>query len=178
MFPVEVGHKRASTFLLDHTRHTPRDFLQLLKHLQYFAGSAMQLSEDQVFSGMGSYSRDYFLPEIIDELDGYFERHDIEEFFRLLRLQRKRRFFFDDLLTLCQAKSYLNAKGLQNLLRAMFDCSALGNYAETSTAFGPSMRYTSKYRNRGTDLNIEEGLFLHRALWSALNLLPDDKLDK
>lgn len=169
-FPPVIGYTSPTQFLLELTRHTPRDFLQLLKHIQYFAGDSTRLSEEQIFSGTSSYQRDYFLPEIMDELDGYFERRLIEDVFQLFRRLRKRRFVFDELLKLCESTYTVEKRSLIDILQAMFDCSALGNWTEARTTHGPSLRYTFRYRNRGSEINLDEGMVLHRGLWRALNL--------
>lgn len=63
--------------LLAHTRCLPRDMVNLFAKLQEFSGDE-QMTVGQVFSGLASYSRDYFLPEISDEMDSYVSGEHIE----------------------------------------------------------------------------------------------------
>lgn len=72
-------------FLLNHTRHTPRDLLQLLKQIQIFAPKEPRtLTVEQVRSGVRSYSVNYFLPEIKDELVGHISIEQIDAGFTVL----------------------------------------------------------------------------------------------
>jgi hypothetical protein len=174
VFPPQISYRASAQFLLDQTRHTPRDFLQLLRHLQYFAGDRERISEYQVSSGIGSYSRDSFLPEIIDELDAYFDRDIIEYAFRVFRKLKKRRFRLREIEAICNQSGSIAMKTLEPVLAAMFDCSALGNYSAVSMNGRSQLRYTFRYRNRGSEINLDEGLVFHRGLWPALNLLPEE----
>jgi len=70
-------------FLLSQTRQTPRDFLQLLGNIQRFATDG-EITQKQILSGVGTYSFDYFLPEIKDELVGYFAPQEVDLAMRLL----------------------------------------------------------------------------------------------
>jgi hypothetical protein len=60
-FPASVDRTETNMALLDMTRHTPRDFLQLLKNIQKFSRPGM-LSADDLKNGMRIYSIQYFLP--------------------------------------------------------------------------------------------------------------------
>ena len=47
------------------------------------------MTTSQVASAQAAYSRDYFLPEILDELDGYISGDDISRFMRLVASVRR-----------------------------------------------------------------------------------------
>lgn len=64
-FPTHIDKIGILYYLLTNTRHTPRDFLQLLVHLQKFWRRG-QLTRDQILSGIRDYSIYYFMPEIKD----------------------------------------------------------------------------------------------------------------
>jgi hypothetical protein len=78
-FPPKITFSMSNTkndltwYMLDFTRHTPRDFIQVLTHIQPFAPRTPHstlirrpLTRDQVLSGMRSYSIDYLLPEMLE----------------------------------------------------------------------------------------------------------------
>lgn len=64
--------------LLENTGHIPRDIIMLFKFLQEYAGTDGPMTRNQVMSALAAYSRNYLLPEIIDELDGYLEGEHIK----------------------------------------------------------------------------------------------------
>ncbi|HEX4303245.1 MAG TPA: hypothetical protein VHZ78_10655 [Rhizomicrobium sp.] len=155
------------TALLEMTRHTPRDFLQLMKNIQQFSKNRSRV--DAIRSGMRMYSIQYFLPEIKDELSGYATSVEIEEIFDLMSRLRKRDFSLKELLDIAIAKkSALAPDQILKLLEILFECSAIGNiqHRRSGTTF-----YTFNYRNRHSKFNDAEGIMLHRGLWKALNLV-------
>jgi hypothetical protein len=180
-FPDEVRlHKvrRGRTepvmqLLLDFTRHTPRDFLQALKHIQQFAVETphplirRKLTSDQVMSGLRSYSINYFLPEIKDELVGYFSASTVEAAFSLIGSLRKREFVYEELKQKASQQSRFAELDLPGIVTALFECSAIGNIHHERRN---QHMYYFKYRNRNSTLNLDDTLILHKGLWRALNL--------
>lgn len=163
-FPSHVNRTPIRQFLLDHTRHTPRDFFQLLTKIQDFAPDD-KISEEQVRKGVNSYSLSYFYPEIKDELSGYIERSKSIQFFETLGQVRKRDIKLNDLVS-DFASTQIDRNDLIEILRILFECSAIGNIIHSNGA----TRYTFKYRNRHSSFNPQEGIMLHRGLWKALNV--------
>lgn len=167
-FVSEVEGHDTRTYLLDMTRHTPRDFLQLLTRLQEFSTPGM-LTEGEIKSGLRSYSIKYFLPEIQDELSGYATTGEVDTFIKMLGRLRKRDLKFEELVG--EAKSgpkSLSDERLYEILKVLFECSAVGNIQNKP---GGNTYYTFKYRNRHASFNEREGIMLHRGLWKALNLV-------
>jgi hypothetical protein len=166
-FPSQVEHRNMLSFLLDLTRHTPRDFLQLLKNIQHFS-RAGRLTRDEILSGVRSYSIEYFLPEIKDELVGYVARDDTDTVMELLGSLRKRDFSFGELEEKARGQSRFGNLDLPSIITALFECSAVGNVFNRP---GGATFYTFKFRNRNSSLNLGERLILHRGMWKALNLI-------
>lgn len=172
-FPKKLLGKKTSILLLENTRHTPRDFLQLLKMIQN-ACMIGELSPENIRNGIRRYSIEYFLPEIIDELQGYVESNEIKEFFRLAGALRQRDFYAKDLHVLAvKEKSFLTVEKIDTVLRALFECSAVGNIQVIK---GGKVHFTFRYRNRHSPFNINQRMLLHRGMWRALNLPVDDRL--
>ena len=166
-FPTEVENRNTLTYLLDLTRHTPRDFLQLLKKIQQFSGRT-RLQRGQILSGVRSYSIEYFVPEIKDELVGYVAKDDIDLIMELFGSLRKRDFLFTELEQKAKEQSRFSNLVLSPIISALFECSAIGNVFNRP---GGSTYYTFKFRNRHSSLNLDERLILHRGMWKALNLI-------
>jgi hypothetical protein len=166
-YPSEVDRQNAKTFLLDLTRHTPRDFLQALGKIQNFSGSG-RLTRDQVLSGVRQYSIDYFLPEIRDELHGYVDRDSVDAAFELIGSLRTREFSFMELHAKAQSAPRFARLDLAYIVRCLFESSGIGNVQNRPTG---TTYYTFKYRNRNSTLNLDERLTLHRGMWKAMNLV-------
>lgn len=166
-FPRRVEDRDIRTFLLDLTRHTPRDFVQLLRHIQEFAVRGV-LSRDEVLSGVRSYSINYFLPEIRDELVGYLSEEDITYTTDLIGSLRKRDFRYSELEKKAEEQSKFSKLDIPKVINLLFECSAIGNVHNRP---GGTTYYTFKFRNRNSTLNLEDRLILHRGMWKALNLV-------
>ncbi|SDL12221.1 hypothetical protein SAMN04489709_13235 [Paracidovorax citrulli] len=171
-FPPKLLGKKTSLLLLDNTRHTPRDFLQLLRMIQS-ACKQGGISADNIRNGIRRYSIEYFLPEIKDELQGYVDSGEIKEFFRLAGALRQRDFSQKELHALAEKEaSSLSPEKIDVVLRALFECSGIGNIQNLERG---QTHFTFRYRNRHAPFNIRERMLLHRGLWRAFNLPVDDK---
>jgi len=166
-FPHQVDRQDTRAFLLDLTRHTPRDFLQLLSHVQK-SSTDFTLSRDNVLSGVRRYSIDYFLPEIRDELHGYVAPVHIDLAFDLIGSLRKRDFEYHELAEKASEANQFKDLPLESIIRALFECSAIGNVHNRP---GGTTYYTFRFRNRNSTLNLHDRLILHRGMWKAMNLI-------
>lgn len=172
-FPEKLFKKKASMELLDSTRHTPRDFLQLLKMIQTACKDG-EISPDNIRNGLRKYSIEYFQPEIIDELQGYVSADEAKEFFRLVGSLRQRDFSQLELLECASDEnSSLSAEKINIALRALFECSGLGNIDRHPDG---QVIFTFRYRNRHAPFNIKQRMLIHRGLWRALNLPVDGRI--
>ncbi len=174
-FPPTMREGETRRVLLDHTRHTPRDFGQLLASIQSITRASVRprqsvLARDQIISGLRDYSIAYFLPEIRDELDGYLGTATVEKVISTLAATRQREFQFSELAAAAETVDASNLE-LDDVVRALFDCSALGVIQKRRTAKGSSTYFTFKYRNHNSSVSMNERFILHRGVWKALNLV-------
>lgn len=166
-FSSHIDRVETIRYLLDMTRHTPRDFLRVMAHIQEFAGDE-KVTDKQVKSGLREYSIKYFLPEIQDELSGYGTPDEISRLISAFAKVRKRDFKLSELIVAAGSLiKPLNSERTFELCEALFNCSAIGNIHNRP---GGSTFYTFKYRNRHSSFNENENIMLHRGLWKALNL--------
>jgi hypothetical protein len=160
---ITYGPRRVSTkrFLLERTRHLPRDFLQLLKAIQE-AGDRHRgrLSEEAVLSGMRAYSHNYFLGEIRDELAGHFSPDERDAGLDGLVRLGQNRFHVEEFARAVQGVNDFDA---HRFLLTLYDCGAVG----TSDASG---FYRHRYRNPQAPFDDRAQIVLHRALAPALNV--------
>jgi hypothetical protein len=168
-----AGPIETSRFLLDHTRHTPRDFLQVLHHIQRsLAKATSRIRVDDVFEGLRTYSSEYFLPEVKDELAGYLDPDQISDYLRIVGGVRRREFTLDDLRSYAERAGMGDIGDLEEVVRILFDCSAIGNIVTRPRGDGrpPGTYYTFRYRNRNSSVNYDERFVIHRGLWKSFNL--------
>jgi len=166
-FPRDFNQYDMANFLLDRTRHTPRDFIQLLNHLKLFYKGEI-LTHSQILSGIRQYSTRYFLPEIRDELAGYIHGQHFDCFLKIIGSQRQRIYTYNNLLVTAQANYGLEKGDFDNLLHALYECSAIGH--RWSDPISHDWRFDFKYRNPNSALNTQNDIILHTGLWKALNL--------
>ena len=87
-FPQKYNNINIYSALLDYTRHTPRDFIQLINYIQQNCDSE-NVTKTAITKGIKNYSTDYFLPEISNELSGYLPSVAIQPVFRDCRKKNK-----------------------------------------------------------------------------------------
>jgi hypothetical protein len=166
--------------LLENTRHVPRDIIMLFNNLQNYSGDGV-MTRSQVTSALAKYSRDYFIPEVLDELDGYISGEDIHRFMRLVGSIRRISVSLADLRRGAINLAYPRDFDLIGILRVLFECSAVGNLEEGARPSGRVANLEEgarssakvaifKYRNRQASLNESKSIVLHRGLWSGLGL--------
>lgn len=153
------------SFLLSWTRHTPRDLIRLMSSIQKFCKSEI-VEEGYLWEGIRWYSIDYFLPEIKDELAGYFLPEEIELIVSLLISVKSRVFSFSSIASSANRNPQFKNLDLPKVLNALFDCGAIENIFGR----GGGQRYSCKYRNRESVLDINEEMAFHKGLWKAMNL--------
>jgi len=166
-FPKDVNHTDPADFLLERTRHTPRDFIQLLNHLKPFY-QRRTFTHSQILSGIRQYSVEYFLPEIWDELAGYVLREHFDIFLGTVGSLRRRVNTYPRLLRAATSTGRIQKADFDNLLLALYECSAIGNrWIDKNSG---EQRFEFKFRNRHSALGIQNDIVLHSGLWKALNL--------
>lgn len=166
--PKSIDGEQISRILLSMTRHTPRDFLQLLDTIQKYVREGETATIEQVLSGMRHYSIDYFLPEIKDELVGVASPQDIEAIFALLSSMESREFKYSKLKEFAKNSDHeaLQSLPVDRILGVLYERSAIG----TVRSRGARSAYTFKYRNRNSTIGYPDRIMLHRGIWKAMNV--------
>lgn len=163
--PRQIHGRPLLVFLLEHTRHTPRDFIQLLGHIQG-CSSRRKVEESNIIAGVRSYSSKYLLPEIKDELVGYVDQKYVDTILRALATIKKRTFTIDELSHCIQGTGVLSEMNLPEILDTLYQCSAIGNV----TSNGKKEYYSFKYRNRHSFFKSDEKIVLHKGLIKAMSI--------
>lgn len=153
-------------YLTDLTRHTPRDFIALLTHIQKFAKGATVVRAE-IIDGAKSYSEKYFLPEIKDELVGYVSPRELEIFLNCVGEIHERAFTMEKLEYVAAPLGLVKAK-LDVLMHTLFSASAIGvTWRDRTTR---QNKFEFKFRNPNSNFNSSRTVVLHKGLWKALNL--------
>lgn len=160
-FPSTYAREEIKKALLEYTRHTPRDFLQLLVNIQYSC-KRNNVTASDIAAGIKKYSSDYFVTEIRDELAGYMEGNDIELLVTLLSQFKKREFKLIDIKIFADKDPRYSRLDLYKAFDTLFECSAIGHLK------GEDNKYYIKYRNRNMVFDSNETIILHKGLWKAL----------
>lgn len=167
--PKIIDGEPTLSALLNLTRHTPRDFLQLLISIQEFTKENSKVRIEEVLSGMRAYSIDYFLPEIKDELVGSATPAEIEALLDAISAMRSREFKYNKLREFAESSSnpVLKTMDINSLLGVLYNRSAIGT---VNGDFRGYSHYTFKFRNRNSTLGYPDLLMLHKGIWKSLNM--------
>lgn len=165
-FPVRFEKRDTCSALLDYTRHTPRDFVALMNCIKKYC-SSNKVTEQAISDGLTEYSLEYFKQEIDDEITGYLTRDERVQLFEVLSTLRRKEFSYTNFVEHCKKQSALKRKDLVEVLRLLYDCSAIGHIYEYDAR---NTRYTFKYRNRNSSFSRDDKITLHKGLWKALNV--------
>lgn len=165
-FPRSFNNKTIELALLEFTRHTPRDYIQLLIRIQSVCTSP-KVSYSDIRKGIIDYSTKYFLGEIKDELVGYVKPELIDSVFTLLSSLHKMQFTYEEAYAQAKTIRSLMNVDLQQVFGVLFECSAIGNVYTYEEGI---IRYSFKFRNPIAAFNPNEVITIHKGLWKALNL--------
>lgn len=165
-FPARYNGHDTFRYLLDNTRYTPRDLIQLMNFIQDCSrsdGASVQSIRD----GLNAYSEDYFLMEVKDSLVGMLRNDEIEAAFKAIRSLGKDTFTFQDF----NAEVDDKYNSLE-LLNSLYVSGAIGNVEVDE---GGNRYRTTKFRNPNSMFNekreisvnhgLRKALMVHRSSW-------------
>lgn len=172
-FPPKVGVGANSDnplrYLLNLTRHTPRDMLQLMEYIRLAEVASSRpptqhLHEEVIREGVLQYSAKYFVDAVKGELAGYEGgRAQAEAALKALKLMPGSQFTRSDYRRSLTAGSPGLEGKADDFLRLFFFAGAIGNVFRNG-----SERYLVFYHRRNdVDLNVQGTLVLHNALTHA-----------
>ncbi|OII01477.1 hypothetical protein BIU95_07265 [Curtobacterium sp. MCBA15_007] len=160
-------------YLLNFTRHTPRDLLRLLDAIrdveasQVFPASQQQLRQDVIREGVLQYATRYFPGAIRNEFAGYeFGPDEASKALDTLQTLQRQRFdraaFAHQLKTLGVTEDTV----VNRLLKLLFFAGAIGN--EVQIRGGSYMQFY--HRRDDAQLYLHGSFILHNALCHAWNI--------
>jgi hypothetical protein len=155
-----VKDREIRKYLLEHTRHTPRDIIQLLNEIQKH--SKDNPSKANIANAVRTYSTDYFVGEVRDELDGFLKSEEIDLMIEIISLIGRSRFNMDHIDRIKNTDLRFKSVDVNKCLKAFFNCNAIGNVDGSYITF--------KYRNRHTTFNPNSDILVHVGLRKGWNL--------
>jgi len=165
-FPDSHGSETIVHFLLDRTRHTPRDFIQLLNDIQDAAGHTTgKLDFTTIKNGIRKYSQEYLFHEIQDELAKRFQSENVDVVWKALQRNREAELNTERLLRDCER--ILDETEVIRILNALFTAGAIGNKVAKKNA---QVRYIFSFRNRNDTYSTEQTTIIHKGLHSAFSI--------
>ena len=165
-FHEYIKNEKTSHYLLDRTRHSPRDFIQLLKDIQTAsAARGGHIDYETIQAGIRKYSHEYLMPEIKDELAGRFQPASIDVVWEALRRNREAELNTARLLEDCGRS--LDDKETIAILNALFTAGAIGNKVSRRNS---EVRYIFSFRNRSDSYSTEHATIIHKGLRSAFSI--------
>ena len=159
------GKNDVEKYLLELTRHRPRDIIQLFNELKG-CSSHGRLTEGQVFSAEKRYSRDYLLREMRDEVRGLLDDGLNDVAFEIVFSIRKAEFSLEDAYQAADQFGVSNREVIQ-ILRQLFECGMIG-MKDVCEARGYT---TFKYRSPAAVFSTAGMRYIiHRGIRKAANL--------
>ncbi len=178
-FPdILEGNKPTLKVLLEYTRHTPRDFIQLINRIQNHTKDDI-VTHNDIWNGINEYSNEYFQREIRDELHGFLNRdEDIDKIILLLAKIGKTKFFFNEIEKKIATDEKFQKLDITQAFELLYDCSAIGHFKEKGGGFSLYRRdyskrkkiFTFKYRNPYSLFDKNQQIVVHKGFYKALNL--------
>lgn len=166
-FPARIDNQPVARFLSNNTRHTPRDFLALLRNIQEFSSGPGRLNRDIILSGARRYSQVYFIGEMEDALDSYFsgpQKLVVTQALGRLRSQTFTHTIFSRAIDAAATKVKVDP---DEALKALFECSFVGSGSLSESG---EKYYRFRHRNPAVSTADQDSFELHPGLWKAYNL--------
>ncbi|WP_400226769.1 P-loop ATPase, Sll1717 family [Methanomethylophilus alvi] len=170
-FPKTIGKgdKPTAHYLLDRTRHMPRDIIQLMNFIQRESGSSV--TERSIRKGINRYSEEYFLSEIRDDFVGFLTDEEVDGVLKIIRLIGYTTTTIQEMERMAKSKNI--DVDLLKILEVFYDEGVIGNIEYRQNRFsddGPSIRYHYRFRNKSLPFNETQTIHIHAGLHKALNL--------
>jgi hypothetical protein len=173
---VKGGSRRIPTFqyLLNMTRHTPRDLLRIFEEIRkveasniYGERKGQTLSQEVIREGVLQYSTKYFVGAISNEFAGYAGGPEsAAAALRALKGIGKQRFDAGEFRAALNAEDPPRGADTEKLLRLLFFAGAVGNYVA-----GRDKSYMQFFHRRDdSEIYLKGAFILHHALIHAWGL--------
>lgn len=164
-FPSHIHYTESFTFILNNTRHLPRDLISFFRELQKL-GKEPPFREEDVLAALNNYS-DWFLLELSDALVGLVNE-DVRTELPDILSDLGRTFTLKEFKNKLEEYGVSSDSSAEQIARELFNTSWIGNVWETDKG---TNRYSWKHRKINAKLNLKHKFIVHTGLWKTLNLV-------
>lgn len=170
-FKEYTSNKKTYKFMLDYTRHIPRDMVRLINEIQKIYVDA---DKTNINKAIDAYSADYFYGEVENEMVGIMKDGEFDFIMDLFSRIHKYRTSQRELELKAEEIGHKVSKDdMGRILTLLYNVGAIGNVSRVDD----KDRYTFKYRDRWSSYNSSDEIVVHLALQKALNVRGGFKRD-
>lgn len=172
LFPRKIRDKKSWSHILDHTLYKPRDILQFLKSCQELYPQKTTLSYSEIRNVLKTYSRDYFIEEMKNEVTGFIDDEYINTLPAVLQKMGDRSFTFSDFRNMMEkhvVSKEVNEADLKYLLLMLFESGYIGHLLDINRKKGHSVIF--KYRNGNSQIDYSQKFITHQGLYNGLGVI-------
>lgn len=163
IFPTKIRYKDSWHYILEHTIHRPRDILQFMIECQRLYPENDSLSFSEITSVLSSYSENYFLEEMKNEIAGFVSDGAINSLPSILS-NLGLRFEFSRWCKVFTDDSALSNEDPRRVVEILFDNGYIGQVRKGTNFI------VFKFRDSHEKINFQDLFIIHRGLLKALNL--------
>lgn len=163
VFTDRINGKNSLDYILDNIIYRPRDILQFFIEAQKYY-QHRRFSEAEIQTVLNSYSIDYFINALKDELTGFFPNDFVTKLPIILSKMGSRLFYLQEFEEECNKYPEFKEISKQDVLESLFSAGFIGQHRPRT-----KRDYTVfSYRNHNESFVAEHECILHRGLLRAL----------
>ncbi|HAR6448423.1 TPA: hypothetical protein I1813_000344 [Staphylococcus pseudintermedius] len=172
LFPNKIRNKKSWDYILDQTLYKPRDILQFMITCQELFPEENFLKFSQFKEAIKSYSSDYFINEMKDELSGTSDDETINILPQIFKSIGNKKFSFAEFKQHF-IKQYSFSKKIEDselklLLITLYESGYLGQLIYVGKNQKASVNF--KYRNPNTTLDLANTFIIHQGIQHGLGV--------
>lgn len=171
LFPKKFREKNSWDYVLDHTLYKPRDILQFMITCQELFPDSNFLTYGKLKEAMKSYSSDYFINEMKDELSGFSDDEMINILPQIFKSIGSKKFSFAEFkqhFSRQYSSSKIEDNELKLLLITLYNSGYLGQLIYVGKQRKASVNF--KYRNPNTTLDLDSTFIIHQGIQYGLGV--------
>lgn len=168
LFPRYIGQgtKPSLEYVLENIIYRPRDILQFFVEIQKKYTNGKIITTEKLQEALISYSEQYFLEAMRDELTGFFPNDFVTILPSVLSKMGSKYFYLKDFDMECSHLSEAKGISSKDVLESLFNDGYIGQHRPRE---GGDLTVFS-YRNPHERFNPDHECILHRGLTRALNI--------
>ena len=166
IFPQQLSTRNSLEYVLENIIYRPRDILQFFLEVQKEYIPGKKITEEKVENALYSYSNEYFITAMLDELTGFFPNDVVTMLPNVLTKMGVQYFYLSDFENECFKYPVFNNVVPRLILEKLFAAGYIGQNRPRA-----KMDYTVfSYRNQHEKFDEDHECIVHRGLMRALTI--------